>query len=84
MTQQTTGLGYAEGYKFISTNNEMFHDDIIQLRKWCDQNQVSLSADKCNLLNFKGKFETVIWGQEVKKEENQKHVGLIVKTSGNG
>ena len=29
----STGQGYADDYNFISTNNEMFQDDIIQLQK---------------------------------------------------
>ena len=37
----STGLGYADDCIFISTNNEMFQDDIIQEQKWCDKNQMS-------------------------------------------
>ena len=71
-------LGYADDYKFLSTNNEMFQDDISQLHIWCEQNLISLNADKCNMLNFKGNQKTEICGKEVKSEENQKDLGLIV------
>ena len=59
-------LGYADDYKFLSTNNEMFQDDISQLQIWCEQNLISLHADKCNMFNFKGNQKTEICGKEVK------------------
>ena len=51
-------LGYTDDYKFLSTNIEMFQDDISQLQIWCEQNHMSLNADKCNMLNFKGNQKT--------------------------
>ena len=71
-------LGYADDYKFFSINREMIQDDISQLQVWCKQNHMSLNADKCNMLNFQGNQKTGIYGKEVKSEENQKNLGLIV------
>ena len=51
-------LGYTDDYKFLSTNIEMFQDDISQLQIWCEQNHMSHNADKCNMLNFKGNQKT--------------------------
>ena len=71
-------LGYADGYKFFSINKGMIQDDISQLQVCCKQNHMSLYADKCNMLNFQGNQKTVIYRKEVKFEENQKNLGLIV------
>ena len=53
-------LAYEDDYKFFSTNNELFQDDISHVRIWCEQNHMSLDADKCNMLNFKGNQKTEI------------------------
>ena len=71
-------LGYADDYKFLSTNDVMFQDDISQLQIWFEQNHMSRNADKCNILDFKGSQKMEICGKEVKSEENQKDLGLIV------
>ena len=39
---------------------------------------MSLNADKCNMLNFQGNQKTEVCKKEVKFEENQKDLGLIV------
>ena len=59
-------LGYTDDYIFLSTNNEMFQDDIGQLQIWCEQNHMYFHADKCNILNLKGNQKTEICGKEVK------------------
>ena len=64
--------GYADDYKFLSTKNEMFQDDISQLQIWCEQNHMSLNADKCNMLNFKGNQKTEVCEKQVKSEEIRK------------
>ena len=76
-TENSFALGYADDYKFLSTNNKKFKDDISQLQIWCEQNQMSLIADEYNMLKFKVNQKKEICGKEVKSEENQKDLGLI-------
>ena len=71
-------LWYADDYNFLSINNETIKNDISQLQIWCKQNHMSLNADKCNMLNFQGNQKTEVCKKEVKFEENQKDLGLIV------
>ena len=51
------------------------------IEDWCRENGMELNANKCKLLNVRGKLTTSMCGQEIKSTESQQDLGLIITSN---
>ena len=75
-------FGYADDFKFLSTDAIFFTSDLLRLEYWCEENHMSLNLDKCvTNLNFKGNQTFCFCGLEMKNALSHKDLGVIISKS---
>ena len=75
------GFGFADDYKFIVHDQAKLDRSAKIIEDWCRVNGMELNANKCKLLNVRGKLTTSMCGQEIKPTESQKDLGLIITSN---
>ena len=72
---------FADDFKFIVHDHAKLDRSAKNIEDWWRENGMELNANKCKLLNVRGKLTISMCGQEIKRTESQEEFGLIITSN---